>query len=111
MNLSSSTLKNRAKIKLQGLYGQSLVVSLIYTCIFSLCSGGSFVSVFRSGMSFGEHFASSGGSFEGEPFNINVSYSPFSSIGSLALTVMTLGFIASEIRKDAEGLFEEIVRE
>lgn len=30
---------------------------------------------------------------------------------TLALTVMTLGFIASEIRKDAEGLFEEIVRQ
>ncbi len=88
MNLSSSTLKNRAKIKLQGLYGQSLVVSLIYTCIFSLCSSGSFVSVFRSGMSFGEHFAASGGSFEGEPFNINVSYSPFSSIGSLAMFLL-----------------------
>ena len=88
MNLSSSNLKNRAKIKLQGLYGQSIVVSLIYTCILSLCSGGSFVSVFRSGFSYGEQFALSGDSYGGEPFNVNISYSPFSSIGALALFLL-----------------------
>ena len=90
MDLSSSTLKTRAKQNLKEQYGQSIVVTLIYTCIVSLCSGGTFVSAFKNGISYGEAFgAMEGGSYSEMPFNVNVSFSPFSSIGSLALFLLS----------------------
>lgn len=97
MNLSSSILKNRAKIKLQGIYGQSVVVSMIYTFIISLLSsGGAMFSVFSSGGL--ESFFSAvenglngdpGAASSSNPFYYNVSYSPLSSIGTLAVLVLS----------------------
>ena len=92
MNLSSSTLKNRAKIKLQGLYGQSLVVSLIYACIVSLCSSGSIASSFTSAFqAVGEMYGTtdSGAIASSDPFHFNVVFSPFSSLGTVALFLLT----------------------
>ena len=90
MDLSSSTLKNRAKIKLQGMYGQSLVVSLIYTCIVSVCSSGSLIASFRSVYSQFEFLpnATDGSAFSENPINVSVSYNPLSSIGTLAMFLL-----------------------
>ena len=91
MNLSSSTLKNRAKIKLQGMYGQSLVVTLIYSLIISFCSGGSIVSSVTNAFRISSQaFESMEGGY-GEvfsPVNFNVSITPFSSIGAIALFLL-----------------------
>ena len=86
MNLSSSTLKNRAKLKLQGLYGQSLVVSLIYACIVSVCSSGSIAASFTNAFQSFEYMDS--GNMAADPFRFNVMFSPFSSIGTLAMFLL-----------------------
>ena len=89
MNLSSSVLKNRAKIKLQGLYGQSVLVTLIYTlCVSAISSIGTMIPFFTGGMS--ELFsAMRNGDFDAAasadfPIRFSFSVIPFTSIGSIA---------------------------
>ena len=98
MNLSSSILKNRAKLKLQGLYGQSLLVSLVYSlCISALSSAGTAVSFFTGGLPMLKDFLSSmenggygGGLFEDGGLQYQISVSPFATIGGLA-TILVMG--------------------
>ena len=90
MDYSSSTLKSRARSKLQGQYGQAIVVSLLYSGILSLCSGGSIFTSIRAVFSQMESFSAMGGSnaYSDAPFNFSVSYSPLSSLGSLAVFLL-----------------------
>ena len=89
MNLSSSTLKNRAKLKLQGLYGQSLIVTLIYTAIVSVCSSGSIASSVSTAFQAGEWYEAMGSNaMAASPFNFSVVFNPFASIGSLAMFLL-----------------------
>ena len=101
MNLTSSTLKNRAKIKLQGLYGQSVLVSLIYSmCVSALSSVGTAVTLFTGGLPlFRDLFdAVESGNVDtffssDNPFRYSFSISPLTSLGSLA-TVLVAGPLA-----------------
>ena len=101
MNLTSSTLKNRAKIKLQGQYGQSVLVSLIYSmCISALSSVGTAVSLFTGGLPlFRDLFnAVESGNADAffasdAPFRYSVTVSPLTSLGSIA-TVLVAGPLA-----------------
>lgn len=101
MNLSSSLLKTRAKTKLQGLYGQSVLVSLIYSmCISALSSAGAAVTLFTGGLSlFRDLFnAVESGNADAffssdNPLRYSVSFSPLSSLGSIA-TVLVAGPLA-----------------
>ena len=98
MNLTSSTLKNRAKIKLQGLYGQSLLVSLIYSlCLSAVSSIGTASTFLTNGLPMLKDLLSSienGSGFSGEDmFRFQVSFSPLSSIGGVA-TLLVAGPLA-----------------
>ncbi len=95
MNLSSSVLKNRAKIKLQGMYGQSLLVTLIYTmCISAVSSIGGVFTFLSSGLPMlKEAFSAmeNGGyspDISGDGFNFQMSFSPFSSLASIAMLLV-----------------------
>ena len=97
MNLSSSALKNRAKIKLQGMYGQSLAVSLLYSmCISMLSSASTVFSFVSNGLPTLSGFFSAvqDGDWEAlfssdSTVGTRVFYiSPFSSIGAIGLFIV-----------------------
>ena len=95
MDLTSSTLKNRAKNNLRNVYGISIVVTMLYTAIISaLSSGGAMISMFTGGLPYMREVfeavenGNTDAIFSSSAYNFSVSVSPFASIGSIGLFVL-----------------------
>ena len=96
MNLSSSALKNRAKLKLQGVYGQSVLVSLLYSlCLSAVSSSSGVFTAFTGGLPILKEVFSAmeNGGYNpdfsgGGAFNFQLSFNPLSSIGGVAMILV-----------------------
>ncbi|MBQ6066589.1 MAG: DUF975 family protein [Clostridia bacterium] len=95
MDLTSSTLKNRAKNNLRNVYGISIVVTMLYTAIISaLSSGGTLISMLTGGLPYMREIfeAVENGNvdalFSSNVHHFNISFTPFSSIGTVGLFVL-----------------------
>lgn len=95
MDLTSSTLKNRAKNNLRNVYGISIVVTMLYTAIISaLSSGGAMISMFTGGLPYMREIfeavenGNTDALFSSAAYRFNVSVSPFASIGTIGMLVL-----------------------